>query len=474
VGAYRGVCGNQYAGLPVPPSGNATQHTQILGGNYGACSAQTARTQIHGGWGVFAVLDMTSASYVDVQCLDVTDFSNCGRASQTSACQSNGAVISDFATNGLVTSNQTSHLLVNNVRFHGLGSFGVYGSTGDGSVFTHVDILGNAGGGWNADLGDGTTGAGSLLIQNFNISWNGCAEEYPVTHAVPYGDCTDQSSGGYGDGFGTTTVTTPPPGWQVHFDQGITSYNTQDGLDALHLVGNGSSMTITRTLDYGNMGQQIKVGGESGTAINNVIVGNCFALSEAIPGTPAGFNSKLTNFCRASDVPVNISVSNGNTLTFVDNTLYTANTIGVEVECDQYAGACNSTALVDYRNNIFVGFTDNAAHGNPYGQGQNPTPIYIGDSLPSGVNPFKNPGSHFSNNVTYGQRSNWTCPADGETNATCGDPGLVDETWYLYGYGNMTPKSGSVVIGSGVSIPGVSVDYLGATRNSPPAIGAYE
>ena len=37
------------------------------------------------------------------------------------------------------------------------------------------------------------------------------------------------------------------PGWQAHFDQGVASYNTQDGLDALHLIGSGSSMTITRT-----------------------------------------------------------------------------------------------------------------------------------------------------------------------------------------------------------------------------------
>ena len=119
--------------------------------------------------------------------------------------------------------------------------------------------------------------------------------------------------GGYGDGFGTTTVSSPPPGWQAHFDQGMVSYNTQDGLDALHLTGTGSSMTITRVLAYGNMGQQIKVGGASGTAVNNIIFTNCNALRQAIPGTPAGYNSNLSDFCRASDTGVEVTVGKGTT-----------------------------------------------------------------------------------------------------------------------------------------------------------------
>ena len=48
-------------------------------------------------------------------------------------------------------------------------------------------------------------------------------------------------------------------------------------------------MTITRTLAYGNMGQQIKIGGNSGAAINNLIVTNCNALRREIPGVPVGY-----------------------------------------------------------------------------------------------------------------------------------------------------------------------------------------
>ena len=94
------------------------------------------------------------------------------------------------------------------------------------------------------------------------------------------------------------------------FDQGNVFYNTQDGLDALHINGAGSSMTVTHTLAYGNMGQQIKVGGAAGTMISDQVVTNCNALRQAIPGTPAGYNTHLSDFCRAADAGILLTVNN--------------------------------------------------------------------------------------------------------------------------------------------------------------------
>ena len=302
----------------------------------------------------------------------------------------------------------------------------------------YITLEGNASSGWNADAGDGKTGTGTLLVQNFQISWNGCAEEYPIVHALPFADCTDDNGGGYGDGFGTATVPSAPP-WQAHFDQGVVSYNTQDGLDALHLVGNGSSMTITRTLAYGNMGQQIKVGGARGSATNNTIVTNCNALRQAIPGTPAGYNTHLSDFCRAADTGVLLTLGKNTTLTFDDNTIYSASATGVEIECDSTAGACDSSSLIDYRNNIFVGFLNSAANGYPSGgSGNYSNAIYLGS-----VDPFRNPGSVVANNTTYFPNRTWHCPSNGETGSVCRDPHLVDETWHVYGFGNMASASGS-------------------------------
>ena len=458
-----GIAGNPYAaGMPPPPSGTASQHTRILGENYASCTSQSARTQIHGGWAAGAVLSFGGASYVDAACLDITDFSACGRANQQVACESNGATIADFAGSGIQFNNTSTHDTLTDIRVHGLAYSGIAGPTGDGVVLNYVDVLGNAGAGWNADAGDGTTGVGSLLVQHFNISWNGCAEEYPIVDPVPYGDCTDQDHGGYGDGFGTATVDSPSPGWQVHFDQGTVSYNTQDGLDALHIGGPGSTMTDTRVLAFGNMGQQLKVGGATATIQNSVIVGNCEAMSQAIPGTPSGYNANLDLFCRAGNTAVVVNTTPGDPAIFQDNTLYSGGYIGLEVE---YATADQgSTNTLKYNNNIFVGFY-NSNHG------QNSTPIYSNTDLKM----LTNPGASWTNNDYYGYGSSWTCPATGESAVLCVSPDLTDMTYHTYGYGNVAPAStSSPVVGAGVTITGLTTDYNGTTRANSPTIGACE
>jgi hypothetical protein len=473
-GQYWGVAGDPYgSGIPVPLAGTPGQHTRILGENYGACHAASAKAELHGGFGVYYVLNMKGASYVDVACVDITDHSSCGRASQATACDTSIGTLSDFATYGVGWSNTSNHDSLTDVRIHGVGSAGMIGPTGDGVVMSYLDVVGNPSSGWDADAGDGTLGNGSTLVQNFSILWNGCAEEYPIVDALPYQQCRDDNSGGYGDGFGTASVTSTAP-WNVHFDQGTVAYNTQDGLDALHLTGAGSSMTITRVLAYGNMGQQIKVGGAGGAAINNVIVGNCNALRQAIPGTPAGYNSQLSDFCRAADTTIALALQNGSSLIFDDNTIYSGASTVIELICATGGvGNCTDTYSIDYRNNIFLGFQNSAATGYPSGGNQQyPGLFYWGSDIPN--NPFTEAGSFFANNVTYHQRSGWACPAAGETNAVCGDPGLVDEGWYNYGYGNMAPGASSVVIGAGVAIPGILTDYTGQTRGNPPTIGAYE
>ncbi len=451
------------SGMPAPPSGTASQHTRILGENYRSCPSQSARTQLHGGWGVGAVMILNGSSYVDVACLDITDFSNCGRSSDTIPCVINGNVVADYANNGIELSNQSTHITLTDIRLHGLAGAGILGAPGDGFVATDLYILGNANAGWNADDGSGTTGVGSMLVQNFNISWNGCVEEYPIVDPLPYFSCTDQSSGGYGDGFGTATVDSPAPGWQVHFDNGIVSYNTQDGLDALHIGGPGSTMTDTRVLAFGNEGQQLKVGGATATIQNSVIVGNCMAMStQAIPGTPTGFGSILASPCRAGNTAVAINVTPGDPAAFQNNTVYTDGSIALEVE---YATAdIGPTNTLKFNNNVFVGFYNS-------GNTANPTPIFSSTDL----NMLENPGASWTNNSYYGYRANWTCPILGESNAICSDPKLTDETYHLYGYGNMAPASASSpVIGAGMTLPTITLDYTGVTRPNPPSIGAYE
>jgi hypothetical protein len=461
-GLYFGLQGDPYnSGIPAPPSGTALQHTRILGENYAACTAQSARTQLHGGWSVFNVINLAGASYVDVGCVDITDFSNCGRDNDAVGC-SDG--YQDFARYGISFSNQSTNDTLTDVRIHGMALDGIFGPTGDGFVGRDLAIVGNADAGWNADAGDGTTGVGSFSVSNYEISWNGCVEEYPIVDAVPYFSCRDQSTGGYGDGFGTASVNSPAPGWQVNFDNGVVAYNTQDGLDALHVGGTGSTMTITRTLAYGSEGQQFKAGdGALATIRNNVIVGNCEAIpTTTIPGRPVPTQDNLGDWCRAGNTAVLMNVIPGHPAAYQNNTMFSENSVGLEVE---YATSdTGPTNTLSYNNNVFVGFYNAANQSNA-------TPIYSSGDLKM----LTNPGASWTNNATFGGRSNWGCPASGESNAICTDPGLVDETYHSYGYGNMAPASGtSAVVGAGVALPSILLDYTGTTRSNPPSIGAYE
>jgi hypothetical protein len=469
-GDFYGLAGNPYAaGMPQPINGTPNAHTRVLGVNYASCTTPAAKAQVNGGYGVGAVFSLAGVSYVDVACFDITDHSNCGVSGQANQCNKNSP-IDDYASNGIQTTNTTTNTTITDVNIHGMASAGMLGSTGDGVVVTRVSVSGNPSAGWNMDDGGGTTGLGHLTLSYFTAQWNGCAEEYPIVDALPYADCTDDVSNGYGDGVGTATVTSNPA-WLISVDHSVAAYNTQDGFDLLHLQGNGSTLSISDSLAYGNMGQQLKMGA-AGTAINNLFVGNCNALRQAIPGTPSGYNGKLSDFCRAADVPVLVAVSDGGLTTkYLNNTLYTANNIGVEVTTN---GPCTATCYFQYENNIFLGFQNNAADGYPGGgSGQFPTPIYFDSGQILSL-----PGSSFTNNLTFNARDNWPCPQTGwnEQNAICADPGLVDETFHLYGYGNMSPASStSIVVGKGIPLLGVLTDFANSTRStSTPTIGAYE
>jgi hypothetical protein len=91
---------------------------------------------------------------------------------------------------------------------------------------------GNSAAAMNLDSGDGTAGTGKLNISYFEMIANGCLELFPLntTYEYPYTCCVDQTHGGYGDAFGTATITSNPA-WKIYMDHGEVAYNTQDGID---------------------------------------------------------------------------------------------------------------------------------------------------------------------------------------------------------------------------------------------------
>ena len=459
------------SGAPAPPSGTALAHTRVLGKNWANCKDPSAKAHLFGGYGVGTVFLAKGNSYVDYACFEITDHSACGRATLNTPCHTSYP-LDDYANAGIVTSNKTTNTTFTDINIHGMAAEGMLGPTGDGVVLTRVNIVGNPLSGWNMDSGDGTTGTGTLTLNNVGILWNGCSEMYPIPDptatgiTLPYHECSDDNSGGYGDGIGTATVTSNPA-WIVNVNHSLAAYNTQDGFDLLHLQGNGSRLTITDSMAYSNMGQQLKVGAASVTR-NNLIVGNCNALREPIPGTPAGYNSHLSDFCRAADTMIALAVHDSTPTYFQNNTMYSANSTGVEIDC----GNCTSLATINYENNVFVGFKNNVDDGYPRGgTGTFANPIY---NSVKGL--FTNPGSVFSNNATFHPKTNWACPKTSfdETNAICEDPLLTDETWHLYGYGEMSPTANSPLIRNGMEIAGLTTDFAGVARPNAPTIGALE
>jgi hypothetical protein len=175
-------------------------------------------------------------------------------------------------------------------------------------------------------------------------------------------------------------------------------------------------------------------------------VTNCNALRQAIPGTPSGYNSRLSDFCRAADTGIVLTVNDGSTTIFENNILYSASATALELDIN--LSCSTATCLIQQRNNIFIGFENNVANGYPRGgKGEYSNPIYAEDSIKA----YRNPGSSFEGNTTYHASKSWFCPATHfrETKAKCGDPHLKDQTWHLYGYGDMTPTgaAGSATTG---------------------------
>jgi hypothetical protein len=400
-----GLAGNPYdAGAPAPLSGTPEHHTRILGENYANCSASN-KTQLFGGYGVGAVLNL-SAAYVDVQCLDLTRHSDCirmGVPADPSNCRT-GFPLDDYATNGIVTDTHTHDVLLQDLWIHGFTSRGIIGPIGGLVTARRVIIAYNGGAGWDFDDGKSTPMIHAVLnLDHVTVEWNGCNQMYPGTGAV---SCYGQSSGGYGDGVGTpdhTCIT-------AHVDHSIFRYNTQDGFDFLHNDSGNCSLSIENSTAYGNNGAQFKWGSHDQPVIfnNNTVVGNCRRLSAPMDHQPTSYNRNLGDFCRAEDA-IAFDMKNGATVTFTNNSIVSYSPTTIDIGCD--GSNCSSATLI-FRNNIVLGY-DNRTTYKDGGQPGGPGGFY-----------FAHPIGHIlrSDNIFFGLR-NLKCV----TSEKCTDPHFVRE-----------------------------------------------
>ncbi len=474
--------------LPPPPSGTALNPTRIIGQNAGSChtSQHTGLvnpTILSGIAGAFAVLDVQGTDYVQLSCIEITQPDNCTQSGQGSgggcADMANFVAVAGIVFEYGNTAQGPSNLTMQDIATDGIAGYGILGShvnTTSTDVLTASDIyiIGNGGAGWNSDGGGCIAtceSVGTMNLSYLDVEGNGCLLLKPFdvsqgltggTNAFNY--CFGQNDGGYGDGF----VIIAAGNVTVNVTHSKFKYNTQDGFDGLHIsddVTTSPIINISDSWSEGNGGQTFKLGtGGASTAINNVSISNCHVLTQSatFPNNPTGWITlDVGDSCRAAGNQWAFQMKNGSSLTLENNTNVGYGTTMFDLGCASLNPACGSNgATVTFTNNLNVGYPD------PDNAGQ----LASGWYLEVGMLPTTVTADH---NLWWSMRS--LCPDNsltGETNYVCGNPLLVSGSNIDAINPNLSP--GSAASGAGVSITGITTDYNGVTRPSPPAIGAME
>ena len=475
---------------PAIPAGTAAQPTRILGKNYASCNVgnagdSTKMTQLFGGHGIYAVLNLNGAQNVQVQCLELTRHSSCvvHGSPLPNDCHvptADGG-IQDYDGDGIVTNHKTSGILLQDMWIHGHTDRGIIGPIGGAVTANRINIDTNGMAGWDFDDGASTPSVNATLTMHYStIQFSGCNQEYPLVDKVPVASCYDQNSGGYGDGIGTPTGS----GLNVSIDHSVFQYNTQDGADLGHVDTGSYSLNIADSLFVGNMGGNPKWGPAfaSANVVNNLIEANCLRMSAPMAGAPSSYNQYLSLFCRSGDAVSFVSYNGSNTL-FAGNSVVSYAPTTIDMQCGTANGVQNcANTTYTFANNIFRAY-DNPSTYNLGGQLGGPG-MYCGASCNSSTALIGRVTRQ--NNLYYGFRGDCVAnkvayaTAGTSTGEACADPLFSGEppsftTEAALDSFNFNLAPGSPAVNAGVSLlPQLLLDYSDATRPVPPSIGAIE
>ncbi len=454
--------GNCY--MPSVPSGTASQHTRILGENYASCHSDSAKTLLYGSYGANTVFNLKDSQFVDVACFEVTDQAACsGNGNYTHNCGTPGNA--NYGTYGVLASALTASSNLTDLFIHGLDSDGWHGAVGLGVVADHIHIRGMPDAGINMDDNPWYSGnisvAGGFTLTNSTTEFTGCVEEYPVVHNYPYIECRDQSTGSYGDGFGTASTTGD---WV--FDHDLWRYNFQDGLDLLH--SGMHSLQVTNSTSYGNDGQQFKIGSGMNVLFeNNLTLHNCLRIGQLFGDEPASAIVPGVSLCRAAGDGIPVAFDGAGADTFRNNTYVGYGAVSYDLECAGGWDSCGNTSTV-FQNNINVGITN-----TNYNVGQAPGLFYLEQSYM----PANGGWATRDHNSYIGFRNGCGALLAGEI---CADPKLVGEppltisNEQILDNFNFDLSVSSPLKAAGISIAGLTLDNVGNSYGSPPSMGAIQ
>jgi hypothetical protein len=366
----------------------------------------------------------------------VTDHSGCVEDHTGGlACQKESYPYGDWAADGLYAED-SANVRLSHLNIHGLAGAGVRAGRLTDWTVEDVRIAGNGWVGWEGDIENGDSNAGTLAFRRWTLAWNGCGETYPG--GEPTG-CWGQSAGGYGDGIGTGAT-----GGDWIIEDSAFLHNTSDGLDLLyHRLG--GTITIRRTIAQGNAGDQIKTTGP--TLVENVIaVSHCSFFD----GKP--FTHHVDN-CRAGGSALAFTLHTGDEVAVVNATITGQGDCLVIAECAE-GEDCDGSEAVLLRNDIF--------QGNPEFDGGGDTTCLAWTDLSSDLFTI----DHAIINGLKGAPD--PCAPDSLCDVS---PGLVDERIEDF---DARLAEGSPAIDAGTTDGAPSDDVEGHPRDATPDIGACE
>ncbi len=351
--------GNAYdCFMPTIPSGTANRHTQILGENFGNCSSDAAKTKLDLTYGAQTAFNTKDSQFVDIACFDVSDRSPYGGGNFTNACPGGSADCG--GAYGIYESALTASVNYTDLLIHGLQE-AIHGATGVGVVMNRVHSRGNKIAG--IDMDDSPFGlsnvsvAGGLTLTNSTIEFSGCNEEYPVVHNYPYTECRDQSTGGYGDGFGTASTSGD---WI--FDHDVWFANFQDGLDLLH--SGMRTLSVTNSQSIANDGQAYKIGsGDNVIFRNNIAVINCARILYTFGDEPSSAIVPGVSPCRAAGDGLVFSFTDQGTYQVQDNSFVGYDSTLFDLKCEGGWDYCSDAASI-FQNNLVVAYATSLDGGD--------------------------------------------------------------------------------------------------------------
>ena len=309
----------------IPSGPSASTPTRILG-------KPGTHPKLVGVAGTHRVLNLDGSSNIEVGNLEITDGSDCVYKHSTAAAACTAPL--PWARVGLYA-RASRNVWLHDLNIHGMAARGINAGGLSNWTMERVKLNGNGSAGWDGNIdGDGSN-SGNMIIRNIEIAWNGCGER--VSTGEPWA-CWAQSTGGYGDGFGTTET-----GGQWLIEDAFIHHNTSDGLDLRYMDGaDTTTVTLRRIHAVANAGNQVKVKGNS-LIENSVLVGRCGFFKNK-------FFMTDRDLCRADGSTLQLVMTGNDTATVRYNTI--AGEGAVQIGHSEG----DSTDRIHIRNNLVLGF----------------------------------------------------------------------------------------------------------------------